>query len=135
MRRSGILIFTLLFFSCKSSIPKDVLPPKKMQAVLWDVMQADELAEYYSGQDSSFTSLSKHIGYYQRIFAIHKIRKEDFAKSLDYYENHPAQLKPILDSLQTFGGRQSFTDSSKTTLKPLVDSARKKHPFPVKHHP
>ena len=134
MRRSGILIFILLFFSCRSSIPKDVLPPKKMQAVLWDIMQADELAEYYSGQDSGFKSLSKHVDYYQKVFAIHKIRKEDFAKSLVYYENHPVQLKPILDSLQSFGGRQKATDSSRSAVKPFIDSARKKHPFPVKRH-
>ena len=102
---------------------------------MWDIIQADELAEYYSGQDSSFKSLSKHVNYYQKVFAIHKIGKEDFTKSLAYYENHPAQLKPILDSLQSLGGRQNITDSTKSTTKPPIDSARKKHPFPVKHHP
>ena len=135
MRSLRILLFAVLCFSCKSSIPKDVLPPKKMQAVLWDVMQADELAEYYSAQDSSFRSLFKHIDYYHKVFAVHKIRKENFTKSLAYYENHPSKLKPILDSIQSFGARQKAADSLKTTVKPpVVDSAIKKRPFPIKKH-
>jgi hypothetical protein len=135
MRRLGILIFALFLFSCKSSIPKDVLPPKKMQAVLWDVMQADELAEYYSAQDSTFRNLSKRVDYYQKVFSIHKIKKEDFTKSLSYYENHPQKLKPILDSIQSFGTRQKSVDSLKTIVKPaVIDSATKKPLIPFKKH-
>lgn len=88
-----------------------MLPPKKMQAVLWDVMQADEMAEYYSQKDSSFKELSKHADYYQKVFAIHKISKSDFARSMKYYQDHPASLKPILDSLQSFGQRSQDNDS------------------------
>ena len=135
MRRLRILIFFICIFSCKSSVPKDVLPPKKMQAVLWDVMQADEMAEYYSAKDSSFRNLSKHVEYYQKIFAIHKTNKEDFTRSLKYYENHPAALKTILDSLQKFGERLQKADSLKNSKIPVVkDSTVKKLPFQIKHH-
>lgn len=111
MRSIRILIFAVCIFSCRYSVPKDVLPPKKMQAVLWDVMQADEMAEYYSAKDSTFRSLSKHVDYYQKVFSIHKISKEDFTRSLSYYENHPAALKTIIDSLQKFGERLQKKDS------------------------
>lgn len=135
MKRPGILIFTVCILSCKSSVPEDVLPPKKMQAVLWDVMQADEMAEYYSAKDSTFRSLSKHAGYYQKIFSIHKISKDDFTKSLAYYENHPVRFKPILDSLQSFGERLQRADSLQKAKAPAVtDSALKKSPLPIKHH-
>ena len=134
MRSLPILIFTVCLLSCKSSVPKDVLPPKKMQSVLWDVMQADEMAEYYSAKDSTFNSLSKHADYYQQIFFIHKITKEDFTKSLDYYENHPARFKPIIDSLQSFGERLQRADSVKKAKTPAItDSAVKKPSLPVKH--
>jgi hypothetical protein len=111
MKSLRILVFTVCFFSCKSPVPNDVLPPKKMQAVLWDVMQADEMAEYYSSKDSTYHSLSKHADYYQKVFSIHKISKKDFTRSLDYYENHPASLKTILDSLQKFGERLQKRDT------------------------
>jgi hypothetical protein len=135
MRSLRILIFCVCIFSCKSSIPKDVLPPKKMQAVLWDVMQADEMAEYYSAKDSSFRELSKHADYYQKIFSIHKISKGDFTKSLAYYENHPASFKLILDSLQSFGERLQRADSLKKAKIPaIIDSTAKKTQNPIKHH-
>jgi len=134
MRFFGILISTVLFFSCKSSVPNDVLPPKKMQAVLWDVMQADEMAEYYSASDSSFMGLSKHVDYYQKVFAIHKIKKEDFTRSLTYYENHPGRLKPILDSLQSFGQRLQSADSLKKSKQPALTDTSLKKRVPVKHH-
>lgn len=135
MRKLVILFFTVSIVSCQSSIPKDVLPPKKMQAVLWDVMQADAMAEYYSTKDSSFLSLAKHADYYQKIFSIHKISKEDFKKSLAYYENHPAILKTILDSLQSVGEQLQKSDSLKNSLPlPLPDSTRRRPPFPIKHH-
>ena len=131
MRVIGVFVFIIVLLSCKSLIPKEVLPPKKMQAVLWDVMQADELAEYYSTKDSSFKRLGKHVDYYQKIFSIHRITKEDFTRSLSYYEDHPAALKPILDSLQSFGERLQRADSLKHPNHP-VDTIRKPF-FPNRH--
>jgi len=127
MRNLLILIVAACILSCKSSVPKDVLTPKKMQAVLWDVMQADEMTEYYSSKDSSFRGLPKHVEYYQKVFAIHKISKQDFARSLNYYENHPADLKIILDSLQKFSERLQKTDSlNKKPYNPIGNDTTKR---------
>lgn len=129
MRKLKIVIGIVFLFSCQSSIPKNVLPPKKMQAVLWDVMQADEMAEYYSAKDTSFRSMAKHVGYYQKVFAIHKISKEDFTRSLTYYENHPKDLKIILDSLQNFGERLQKADSlKKPSYNPIGNDTTKRKP-------
>lgn len=131
MRSLLLFFFAIVIFSCKSSIPSDVLPPKKMQAVLWDVMQADALAEYYAMSDSMFTGLSKHIDYYQQVFEIHKINKEHFTRSLAFYENHPSSLKPILDSLQSLGQRLQNADTlEKTAPSVLIDSNLKKSRSP-----
>lgn len=133
MKKLPVLFLAVLIFSCKSSVPGDVLPPKKMQAVLWDVMQADAMAENYAATDSTFRGLSKHVDYYQKIFAIHKISKEEFTKSLLYYENHPSRLKPILDSVQSFAQR---LDQSDTVVRPhspvTIDSNFKKRLLPIK---
>lgn len=128
MKNLRILVFLVLVFSCKSSVPKDVFAPKKMQAVLWDVMQADEMAEYYSAKDSTYRNLSKHSEYYRQVFAIHKISKEDFSRSLSYYEEHPSRLKPILDSLKTFSERLQTADSlKKYGQSTIADSIKKKN--------
>ena len=104
-----------------------------MQAVLWDVIQVDAVAEYYAASDSTFTRLSKHVDYYQKVFTIHKISKEDFKRSLAYYESHPSSLKPILDSLQSFGQRLQNADTVKQSTPPvLVDSNFKKRLLPIK---
>ena len=129
-----VLYFLLssIIISCRSSIPKDVLPPDKMKLVLWDIMQADELAEYNLTKDSSFAGLKKHVAYYQDVLSIHKITKDQFTKSLAYYSNHPEVFKIVLDSLQSFGermqnapGNNSLVPENDSALK-IPDSIRKK---------
>jgi Domain of unknown function (DUF4296) len=127
MRLFSIIILFFLF-SCQSSVPKNIIAPKKMQAVLWDMMQADEIAEYPLN-DSSFLNLSKHVDYYQKVLAIHKISREDFKRSLTYYENHPGTFKNILDSLQSYGERLQHADSAKQPATPhKTDSLLRKKP-------
>ena len=134
MRIGLILLINAILISCGPSIPKDVLPPDKMKLVLWDIMQADELAEYNLTKDSSFNSLEKHIVYYQDVLTIHKVKKVQFSKSLAYYSNNPELFKVVLDSLQSFGERLQKappSDSSihfQNSVKSNPDSLRKKQP-------
>jgi len=110
MSRLIILSFLLLcFFSCSSdTVPKDIIAPKKMEAVLWDVIMADEVADYYVQKDSTLKALDKHVDLYQKLFSIHKITKEQFRHSMQYYEKRPDLLKPIFDSLQKRSERQTL---------------------------
>ena len=103
MIRIFIFLFAgMLMVACSQgeSVPKNVLPPAQMQNVLWDVMLADEAADYYVQKDSSLNALAIHADWYQQVFQIHKISKEDFKRSLQFYESRPDLLKPIFDSLQ-----------------------------------
>jgi hypothetical protein len=99
-RTLSFLLACCLLFACSSGdIPKNVLPPQKMNDVLWDILQADELASLQIQKDSSLT-LTTHTGqYYQNIFALHKITREQFEHSLRFYQNHPPLFKPIVESL------------------------------------
>lgn len=119
--------FCLLLLNGCHSAPENILPPSQMQSVLWDVMQADEMTDFYAAKDSSFKTMKKHVGYYQTIFSIHKIKKENFVKSLNYYEAHPAKFKTILDSLQSFAEKMQKADTLK---KPRLDSSAKKKILP-----
>jgi hypothetical protein len=97
-----ILFLSPFLFACSNGepVPENVMPPKKMEAVLWDAILADETADYYVQKDSSVNVLAKHVDMYQQLFQIHKITKEDFKRSLRFYEKHPLLLRPIFDSLQ-----------------------------------
>lgn len=111
------LFFYLFFFcflaSCKNKLAKDILPPAKMESVLWDIFSADEMANYYIASDSSFKSAGKRAELYQFIFQKQKITKEQFKKSFRFYQNRPDLLKAILDSMQYFSNRSIKMDSVK----------------------
>lgn len=124
-----LIISSLVFciISCQSSVPKNVLPPAKMQEVMWDMMQADAMAEYYAVRDSALSELQRHVNYYQDVLTLHKISKEDFKTSLSYYQNHPSKLKVILDSLQSFTEKRQTIDTiKKQNHPPISDSLKKK---------
>jgi hypothetical protein len=97
-----ILLPVFLLAGCNNNngVPNGVMPPPKMQAVLWDMMRADQfLADYVINKDTSANKKTETLKYYQQIFAIHKIDEEDFQQSFSYYKSHPALLKAIMDSI------------------------------------
>ncbi len=98
-----ILVLPVLFFSCgkKNNMPGDVLPPAKMEAVMWDMMRADQfLNDYVFSKDPQKDKDKESVILYKKIFSFHQVSQEEFQKSITYYRNHPLQLKPILDSIQ-----------------------------------
>jgi hypothetical protein len=105
MKGLRILFFAvfLVLVSCggeEASIPKHILPQAKMQAVMWDMMRADELADLQVSLDSSLDRQQKSLQLYASIFSIHKISERSFKESFAFYQKHPAQLKIVFDSLR-----------------------------------
>jgi len=103
MKRNVVLIFTLVLFAAckdKNSTPTGVLSKKKMQEVVWDMMRADQfLADYVLNKDTSLNKTTESLKYYQEIFALHKISKDQFQHSFSYYQSRPDLLKEIMDSI------------------------------------
>ncbi len=94
-------VLLLMLLACNNNnLPKGILKPEKMQQVLFNVMQADELVNVKFTADTSLNRLSESVELYQNVFKIHRISADDFKRSFTFYQNHPEQLKPILDSLQ-----------------------------------
>jgi len=118
MRPLFISLFFL--FSCSGNVPNGVLPPKKMEAVLYDVIHADEWVDFASLQDSSFRKFSKRTALYDSVFRLHAISKETYRKSMAYYQSRPDVLKEMFASLKA---------KSDTTLKRLTDTAKKATPL------
>ncbi len=90
----------LILLACNNNLPTGILKPEKMKQVLFNVMQADELVNVKFTADTSLNRLSESVELYQNVFKIHRISADDFKRSFTFYQNHPEQLKPILDSLQ-----------------------------------
>lgn len=95
------LIFSLLFFSCKSGEepPSDIIQPKEMKSILWDVMQAQTLANQVAQKDSTINAASETKKLSKQIFLIHKTDSSHFNESYNWYVKHPDALKLIFDSL------------------------------------
>jgi hypothetical protein len=102
--KTGFLIFSclLLITGCrnKGRVPSNIIPPPKMQAILWDMMRADQfLVDFVLPKDSSLNKIAESQKLYQNIFGIYQINKEQFQRSFSYYKSKPALFIAIMDSL------------------------------------
>lgn len=100
--KKWIIAPILFLISCghKDKTPSYVLSPVRMRMIFTDAFKADEMAGYYMIHDTSYSGLKKHAEMYNTIFQIHHVTKDQFKRSLEYYETHPTLLKAMLDSIQ-----------------------------------
>lgn len=110
----GFLVVILLFcmIGCRDtgSFP-GLLGREKMQAVMWDIIGADVFTERFIKKDSSKKAQLENMQLQNKIFALHKVTRDNYYKSYDYYIMHSDLMKVILDSLSARGER----DRSKMT--------------------
>lgn len=94
-------IFSVVLFSCytKDKPPSNIIQPKEMKSILWDVIRAQSLAGEIARRDTSvnFTFETKALS--QKVFDIHKTDSTHFNQSYNWYIRHPVALKLIFDSL------------------------------------
>lgn len=76
-----------------------LLEKEKMQAVLWDIIQADAFTEQFIKRDSSKNAVTENVQLQNKIFAIHQVSKEEFYKSYDYYVSNTEWMSSMLDSM------------------------------------
>lgn len=128
----------LFLFSCKDKdeLPKGVLPKKKMQEVLWDMVRAGEfLNGFVLYKDTAANKAAISQAWYERIYKLHKITKKDFDNSYAYYQKHPVLMKEMLDSLskKQVPVKQPVQDSTaKKDSLAARDSIQKKIIQPLK---
>jgi Domain of unknown function (DUF4296) len=118
-----VLLALLLLTACggKNKVPRDILPHDKMEAVLWDMFQADEfLREYMLNKDSALNDTTESIRMYERIFRLNKTSREEFSRSFHFYTAHTSLLKEILDSLNVKGQKVS---EEVARPKPVIDTS------------
>jgi len=147
--RTGLFIICSLIIitGCKNKnrIPAGIIPQKKMQTILWDMMRADQfLSDFVLNKDSSLDKRTESIKLYSQVFAIHHISKEQYEESFSFYKAHPALFKAIMDSLSqpkteaptemiiAPAARDTFQPSSpKMPLRDTMMRFRKKKNIPL----
>ncbi len=120
----AIMLFALFLFSCtKSKVPDGILKPEKMQAVFWDYMRADVFTNIFIKIDSAKNAEIENARLQQQVFALHKITKDEFYKSYQYYLNHQELMKELMDTIVV---RQQKVSESKKKAYGQKDSLLKK---------
>jgi hypothetical protein len=127
MRIYIFFLLALFIFSCKqdNDVPKNIIQQDRMQELLWDMARADAFIAGFAGKDdSSFNRIKETVTLYRQIFQLHNTDREKFNKSLEWYQQHPRVLKPILDTLQN-RRREIMQERSKPPTLLRIDSLRK----------
>ena len=93
-----------------------------MKTVMWHIAEAEAYANQHIVRDTTKNLRNETNVLYQKVFALHKTNKEQFAESLKYYESHPEIHKILLDSLMNYANRikDSSMKSQYATPTPLV---------------
>lgn len=98
---TGCLIIFLAACTDNKKIPSDVIAQPQMEKILWDMIQSDQYVSTYimTKEDSLPDKNEKAIIFYQKVFDLHGISKEEFSKSYQFYLGRPDLLKVMFDSI------------------------------------
>ena len=102
MKAIVIVMVTIFLTGCTNTtkVPDDILPRKKMEVILWDMIQADRFNALFQIKDSASKNIElEKFKLYEQVFAIHKTSKDDFIKSYKYYLSRPDMAKVMFDSM------------------------------------
>lgn len=105
MIRVLVLLLLITFAGCTDSqqIPDGIIGKEKMERIMWDMLQADRYVNLYINPNKDSTEAKKKEAavFYQRVFQMHGISREEFLKSYKFYLSRPDITKVIFDSIST----------------------------------
>lgn len=106
---SVISVISVCLFSCYSvdKRPENIIKPREMQSILWDVMRAQTLAQETSLKDTAVSVAIETKVLSKKIFQMHNTDSAHFTESYNWYVKHPESLKLIFDSLYAQKQRES----------------------------
>lgn len=127
---SFLLSALLVVCSCgKRDVPRGILPQKKMQSVLWDMIQADEFVrDYMLTRDTTLNDTLESTKLYTKVFELNKVTKDEFTRSFDYYKTHPSLMKEVMDSLNAMAQRTPEVSTPRQLDKIDTSALRKTRP-------
>jgi hypothetical protein len=102
MKHLILFSFILLLSACKPksvAIPETVLPRAEMVSVLVDMHIADAVAETKAQGGANEKELTEQ--YYNRIYTLHHINKQQFTDSYKFYTANPALMDNLYQEVLT----------------------------------
>lgn len=128
-----LLFFTFIcfiLFSCtdKNEVPKGILPASKMQAILTDILIADGFNNERVQRDSALKLPVENASSFKKVFELHKISRDEFIKSYNFYLNRPDLFRVVSDSVSAIIVRQNeivIKDSDSIKSKPNGNNLKK----------
>lgn len=109
MRSLVFLLAVIWMLGCsngKDATPAGSIALKKMQAVMWDMLKADELALQNKLADSSLNLKDESFKLYNQVFSIHNITRDQFYRSYQQYQRDPSQYKKLLAGVKKLGDKE-----------------------------
>ncbi|MBP6431012.1 MAG: DUF4296 domain-containing protein [Ferruginibacter sp.] len=104
-----------ILFSCKNDKPKGLLSEKKMQAVFTDIMKVDAYTKNFIAKDSQKNAILENTKMQMQVFALHKITKEEFYNSYEYYISDVKKMQPFMDSIINKANNERLIRNSPTS--------------------
>lgn len=103
---ASLFLFVLSACTDTEKVPSDIIPPQKMENILWDMLLADRYSAQYLLKDSARINVKDEtFKLYESVFVVNKTNKTEFVKSYKYYLNRPDLTKTIFDSLSVRANR------------------------------
>jgi hypothetical protein len=126
---TGIVVLMWIVTGCsnKDQAPAGVLSKEKMEAVLWDIIQAERFTATFVAKDSSKNIKEENFKLYSKIFSIHNVTKDEFITSYKFYLSRPDIARVLFDSLSTMANRQR-EDMYKSQTPAVADSTKPVQP-------
>jgi hypothetical protein len=107
-----LLLIVVFFYSCKNDKPKDLLSEKKMQAVFADIMKIEAYTKNFIEKDTQKNAAVENAKMQLQVFALHKVTKEQFYTSYDYYTADVKKMQGIMDSIINKSNNERFKKTS-----------------------
>jgi hypothetical protein len=126
---TGIVVLMWIVTGCsnKDQAPAGVLSKEKMEAVLWDIIQAERFTATFVAKDSSKNVREENFKLYSQIFSIHQVTKDEFITSYKFYLSRPDIARVLFDSLSTMANRKR-EELYKPQTPALADSTKPVQP-------
>lgn len=109
-------LFSAVLSACKPGVPKEILSEGKMEEVLYDYHVAQGLIELAPTDSSSYYARV----YTQAVFAKYGIDRDEFDRSMEWYERHTDKLeavyKRVAERLGDVGANRSFASAADGAL-------------------
>ena len=103
---SFCLVCSVICYSLTSCKVPAAIPDTKMKVIVWILMKNS-----YDSTTSSFKFTGKFtdedLAPLEEVFMINKVSREDFYYTFETYQQDPAKLKILIDSVIAYGSRMN----------------------------